>query len=295
MMTEGDFRALAASVERSRAWGADDERGALNFLTPSTVTAALREVQRGEVVSCADRRLASRPTIETAKAEAPDWLAVNETISFEQHGPRSMTHFDALGHFFYEGRGHGESGAQILSADGVRRLDVGAAASGIVGRGVLLDLPTIAGVPFLARSDWVGVDAVCDWLQATGTRPTAGDILFVRTGRPLAPPPEPDAFPQVGGLSLDCCRWIHDSRFSLIVCDAGMDVPDSPTPIVENVPTPWHVLALTRMGISLVDFADLEQLAHTCATAARYSFLAIVSVFPFAGSTGCPVNPLAVL
>jgi kynurenine formamidase len=295
MMTEEDFRALAASVDRSRSWEAGDERGALNFLTPSTITAALREVRGGEIVSCADRRLASQPTIEAAGTGTAGWLAVNETISFEQHGPHSMTHFDALGHFFYEGRGHDDSGAQIVSRDGVCKLDVGAAAAGIVGRGVLLDLPAIVGAPFLAPSDWVGLGAARDWLRATGTSPTAGDILFVRTGRPRAPTPERDAFPRVGGLGLDCCRWVHDTRFSLIVCDAGMDVPDSPTPLVENVPTPWHVLALTRMGISLVDFADLEQLADACAAAARYSFLAVVSVFPFAGSTGCPVNPLAVL
>ena len=295
MMTEEAFRALASSVDRSRLWGAGDERGALNFLTPSTVIAALREVQRGEVVSCADRRLASRPTIETATAEAPSWLAVNETISFEQHGPQSMTHFDALGHFFYDGRGHDDSGTQILTRDGVSKLDVAAAAAGILGRGLLLDLPAIAGVPFLGPTELVGLDAVQNWLRATGTTPTSGDLLFVRTGRPLAPPPDPGAFPEVGGLDLDCCRWIHDSRFSLIVCDAGMDLPDSPKAIVENVPTPWHVLALTRMGVSLVDFADLEQLTRWCTTAAKYTFLAIVSVFPFSGSTGCPVNPLAVL
>jgi hypothetical protein len=52
---------------------------------------------------------------------------------------------------------------------------------------------------------------------------------------------------------------------------------------------------MTRMGVSLVDFADLERLAELCRAAGSYSFLAIVSVLPLARSTASPVNPLAVL
>jgi hypothetical protein len=292
VLAEEAFRQLAASVDRSHAWGDDDERGALNFLTPSTTLAALREAERGQVVSCADRSLASRIEITTSTDAGDSWAAVNETVSFQQHGACSMTHFDALGHFFYDGRGHAGADRGILGPGGVSRLDTAAASAGIVGRGILIDLPAVAGTRYLDIDTFVSLSAVRAWLRHLQLETRPGDILFIRTGRPLAPAPEPGGFPQVGGPDLECARWIHDERIALIISDAGLD---SPTPRVENVATPWHVLALTRMGISLVDFADLEELAQLCASSGKYSFLATLSVLPLARATASPVNPLVVL
>ena len=284
MLSEDEFAALAAAVDRAGTWGAGDARGALNFLTPPATLAALGEVTRGQVVSCADRSLGGRPRITTSTEQAGDWVAVNETVTYDQHGAGSMTHFDSLGHFFYRGRGYDGAGPGILGPHGVTALDPVAAAAGIVGRGILADLPAV--------TTSVGPADLTGWLESAGAVPRPGDILFVRTGRPLAPAPGPGEYPAVGGLSLDCARWVHDERFSLLVSDAGLD---SPAAAVENVATPWHVLALTRMGISLVDVADLEELARACAAAGKYTFLAAVAVLPLAQATASPVNPLAVL
>ncbi len=292
MLTEQDFGDLAASVDRSGTWGAGDERGALSFLTPQVTLAALREVELGQVVSCADRSLGARPRITTSTEEAHAWIAVNETVSYAQHGASSMTHFDALGHFFYQGRGPNGAGPGILGPHGVSALDTVAASAGIIGRGILADLPAITGQSYLDVGTSVSLAALRDWWPSVHVEPRAGDMLFVRTGRPLAPAPRPGAYPEVGGLALGCARWVHDERVSLLVSDAGMD---SPAPAVENVATPWHVLALTRMGISLVDVADLEELARLCAQTGKYSFLAVVSVLPLAQATASPVNPLVVL
>jgi hypothetical protein len=292
MLSEDEFEALAASVDRSGRWAPGDERGALNFLTPSATLAALGEVTRGQVVSCADRSLGTRPRITSSTERAHDWIAVNETVSYEQHGAGSMTHFDSLGHFFYRGRGYAGAGPGILGSHGVAALDTLAASSGIVGRGILADLPAVTGQAYLDVTTAVGPASLRDWLRRAGAEPRPGDILFVRTGRPLAPAPGPGEYPAVGGLSLDCARWVHEERISLIVSDAGLD---SPAAAAENVATPWHVLALTRMGISLVDAADLEELARHCAGAGKYAFLAVVPVLPLARATASPVNPLAVL
>jgi hypothetical protein len=291
VIAESEFRAIAASLDRSQLWGPDDTRGALNFLEPATVRAAISSVEMGEVVSCADPGLTTRAAIRTRSDHGDAWLAVNETVTFEQHGPHSMTHFDSLGHFFYDGRGHAGAEPRILTPTGVSALDVRAAASGIVGRGLLLDLPAVAGVPYIEPGRHIAISEVLAWLKRTSTTPDRGDVLFIRMGRPLAPDPLPGGYPALGGLDLDCARWIHDECFSLVVTDCGLD---SPEPVVEGVVTPWHVLALTRMGVSLVDFAHLERLSDVCGNADRYTFLAVVSVLPLAGSTASPVNPLAV-
>jgi len=294
-MTEDEFRTLAAAVDRSERWGPDDRRGALNFLDVRTTLAATGEVRRGEVISCVDAGLGARPVIAAVATKGENWLAVDETITFEQHGAASMTHFDAFGHFFYDRRGHAGLTPDLLTPEGVSDLDVQAAATGIVGRGLLIDLPAAADVGYLRPGHYVGLADLERWLRASNTRPQRGDILFVRTGRPKAPAPEAGGYPRIGGLDLECTSWVHDSEFSLIVSDAGMDTPESDPPLVENMITPWHVLTLTRMGISLVDFADLEALSTACAAAGRYTFMAVLGVLPLRGSTASPVNPLAIL
>ncbi len=296
-MNEEEFRALAASVDRSWRWPDHAARGALNFLTPATTAQALASVVTGEVISCVDRAAAEsamaddRRSLRSRVDQSGDWLAVNETLTIEQHGPGAMTHLDALGHFFYQGRGFGGASDGAVTDSGVASNDVTAAAAGVVGRGYLLDLPSLLGRPFVPAEHEVTMVSLEPWLARLGP-PRSGDVLFVRTGRPAAPTPPPGQLPAVGGLSLDCARWVCDSEFSLVISDAGTD---SPAVRVDDVATPWHVLTLTRMGVPLVDFADLEQLAAMCERESRWTFLAIVAALPLLGATASPVNPLVVM
>lgn len=291
MLSEADFRALADRVDRRAAWGSDDDLGALHYLTAAATVAAVREVAEGVVVPCAATGRAGLATISTRIDAADHWKAVNETVTIEQHGAGSMTHLDALGHFYFDGTSHGGVGEDAIRPDGVSRLDITGAARGIVGRGMLLDLPAITGTDYVPLSRDVTLAEVQSWLERHGVSPLPGDVLFVRTGAPHAPLGEA-GLPEVGSLSMDCVTWVHDSQFALIVSDAGLD---SPRLIVEHVATPWHVLTIARMGVRLVDFANLEELAHACATRGRATFLAVVAAPPLTGATASPVNPLAVL
>lgn len=291
VLSEADFRALADRVDRRAAWGPDDDLGALHHLTAAATVAAVREVAEGVVVPCAATERAGLATISTRIDAADHWKAVNETVTIEQHGAGSMTHLDALGHFYFDGTSHGGVGEDAIAPDGVSRLDITGAARGIVGRGMLLDLPAIMGADHVPLTRDVTLADVRSWLERHGATPHPGDILFVRTGAPHAPLGEA-GLPEVGSLSLDCATWVHDERFALIVSDAGLD---SPRPTVEHVATPWHILTIARMGVRLVDFANLEDLAQACGERDRVTFLSVIAVPPLTGATASPVNPLAVL
>ena len=300
MLQETEFKALVAALDRSGHWPDDPGRGALNFLTPVATLTGLRTVSEGTVISCADRQ-AARNALTPDQAVAPlitgvdaahDWLAVNEEIRYQQHGPDSMTHLDSLGHFFYGNRGYLGTTLAVVAGDGVTANDIVPASGGIVGRGLLLDLPRVIDQPYVPVDRLVTLAEVQRWLEATGTTPQSGDVLFVRTGRPQSPPPEPGTFFQVGTLHLDCAPWIHDTEFSLVLSDAGLD---SPHPLVQNVSTPWHILTLVAMGLFLLDCAHLEELASACNDRGRNNFLAIIAALPLPGATASPVNPLAVL
>ena len=295
-MTEEEFRALVDAVDRSQTWDSGNTLGALNFLSPRSLLAAAALVRSGEVVSCADpaRGVCGPGTavpLSTSIDSAEAWAAVNETISFPQHGAASMTHLDALGHFSYDGREFGDFTPDAVGPHGLSSHDITSAAGGVVGRGVLIDLPVIEDCDYLHPDVSVSTDSIDDWLSAFACELAEGDIVFVRTGRPRTADVDASGFPLVGGIQLDFARRSFDARCSLIVSDAGMDSPATP---VDTVATPWHVLTLTRMGVRLVDVADLEALSDACIRHGRITFLAVIAALPLGGASASPVNPLAV-
>jgi hypothetical protein len=52
-MTETEFRSLYERLRAQPPWGPDDRRGALNYITPAEILAALGEVTVGRTVSLA--------------------------------------------------------------------------------------------------------------------------------------------------------------------------------------------------------------------------------------------------
>ena len=50
-VSAAEFRALFEAVSNWGRWGEDDERGALNYLTPDRVAAAARLVRSGETIT----------------------------------------------------------------------------------------------------------------------------------------------------------------------------------------------------------------------------------------------------
>ncbi|BAS12016.1 conserved hypothetical protein [Arthrobacter sp. Hiyo8] len=59
-------------------------------------------------------------------------------------------------------------------------------------------------------------------------------------------------------------------------------------------PLAIHVLAITAMGLPLLDNLDLEDLGTACAEEDRYRFMFVVAPLNIPRGTGSPINPLAV-
>jgi hypothetical protein len=55
-----------------------------------------------------------------------------------------------------------------------------------------------------------------------------------------------------------------------------------------------HRLGLGRLGLPLVDGTNGEELAAVCEEQGRYTFLFVAAVPRILGTTGLPVNPLAI-
>jgi len=60
------------------------------------------------------------------------------------------------------------------------------------------------------------------------------------------------------------------------------------------VHTPAHVLAVTAMGMPLLDNMNLDRLSVICTEEGRWEFLFVTAPLRVPGGTGSPINPLAI-
>jgi kynurenine formamidase len=300
-----EFRALFAEVRTWQRWGADDQRGALNLLTPDRVAAATLEVRAGRTVSM------GLPIQLTASEDNPapplhHMLRVGDVavgsgslrfatdyVGMNVHGD-AHTHLDALCHVIYEGMLYnGIAGGAVTSA-GADALSISVAGTGIVGRGVLLDIPAVRGTPWLEPGDHVTVDDLLRAEATQGVRVGAGDILCIRVGHRtrrdrLGPW---DVASSRAGLHPQVVRFLADRDVAVLGSDGNNDT--APT-AVAGVPFPFHVLAINAMGLHLLDYLQLDDLRTACTQLRRWSFLCVVAPLRLSDATGSPVNPIAVL
>lgn len=296
---------LFEGSKRWGRWGEADERGALNLLTAELVQRAIGSVRTGEVVSCG-RELPVVPAVDNPSpalhhmiaagdlARGPGLQASADFIGVAFHG-MAVSHIDALCHVFVDGHMYNGYPAGDVTSFGAKHNSIAAAFGGIVGRGVLLDIPRLRGVDWLEPGDAISPDELDAASAAQRVEVVPGDILLVSTGRDARRaehgPWEPN---QVGlaGLDPECVPWLHDHDPAVLGSDGVSDVlPANP----HAWPIPIHQCLLVGMGVHLLDNLELGRLADACAREQRWEFLFVVLPLRIGGGTGSPVNPVAVL
>lgn len=293
---------LFEATKRWSRWGEDDERGALNLLTAERVARAAILVREGVTIPCG-RPLATAPAVDNptpalhhmmhagdfaADGKGFDWSGDFVGVAF--HG-NSVSHIDALCHVFVDGQMYNGAPASEVTSVGARRGSIEVADSGIVGRGVLLDIPRLRGVDWLEPGDAI----TSDELDATGVTVEQGDIVLVHTGRDRRRDglgPWNTYVDGLAGLDAECARWLYDNDPAVLGADGVSDVMPGSDP---DWPIPIHMCALVGMGIHLLDNLRLDLLADACAERGQWEFLFVVAPLQIGGGTGSPVNPIAIL
>jgi kynurenine formamidase len=287
-------------------WGPDDERGALNWITPRKRAAAAALVREGAVVSCA-LELATMPGpgnpvpvqhMMIAAGDAREFSgmtgleASNDFVGVACHGV-SVSHVDALCHIFVEGRMYNGFEASQVKSIGALRNSIMAARDGIVSRGVLLDIPRLRGVRWLEPGDCIAPDELTSAEHAQGVEVGEGDVLLVSTGRDArrARHGPWDYTQMLAGLHPTCVPWLHARRIAVLGSDGISDpLPPNAAP---GWPVPIHQCVIAGMGVHLLDNLELGRLSAACRARERYEFLLAIAPLRIERATGSPVNPIA--
>jgi kynurenine formamidase len=300
-LSEAEFRALYERLRRTYAWGPGDRLGTLNSISPAEVVSAASGVRDGRTVSLAapiESRTAPDnpdPAVHemTGSADSASGLSfATDRLAMNIHG-NADSHIDALCHVIFDGKLYNGTAADTVTATRATELSIDLAGQGIAGRGLLLDIPRVRGVPWLDPGDHVTADDLLAAESALFDRIEQGDLLFVRVGhrarrQSLGPW---DAAEARAGLHPAALELLAERRIAVLGSDGNNDTAPS---AVEGVDFPVHVLAINAMGMHLLDYLDLDALAERCEEKHRASFLCVVAPLRLREGTGSPVNPIAI-
>jgi kynurenine formamidase len=167
---------------------------------------------------------------------------------------------------------------------------------GVIGRGVLLDLPRLARLPWLDDGTRIRPEDLDASAEAHGVSVESGDIVLVRTGMMTRCLEQKSWEGYCGGpapgLSLHCARWLYEREIAAVATDTwGVEVRPNETP---DCFQPLHMISLRNTGLLLGEIFSLDDLAQACAEDGSYEFLFTAPPLPITGAVGSPINPLAI-
>ena len=304
-LTAQEFDELFQKVCNWGVWGDGDERGTLNYITDDCIRKAAALVQSGRTVSMAV------PMNKVAGPDNPYPVAHYMVQAFDGEGEPGFsldyfagqihgdchTHIDALCHVAYKGKLFNGKPISKVTARGPQLQDITAYAHGIVGRGVLLDIPRLRGVKWLEPGEAVTAEELEQCEQAQGVRLEKGDILVFRTGhhrRRLELGPWNNGYDGEGkaGLHATAIPLLHERKVAAFFPDGdGETVPSN----VDGIAYPIHALQLAAMGMICADSLNLEDISAACAGESRWEFLVVAAPLRLPGGTGSYFNPIAIL
>ena len=279
-------------------WGADDQRGAANRITPAKVLEAKNLIMRGQTYQLGRVYESAMPLFGTRhySLRIPKVFGPNGTNQMYYHDEiisgelgQIGTQFDGLGHagigdLFY----NGNKGSEFAKAEGLAKLgieNVGA----LVTRGVLVDVAGFKGQPMLAGGYEITRGDVEGALKRQNVTIRSGDVVLFHTGWGSLWIKDNAKFTQnAPGIGLDAAQYLIDREIVLAGADTwGVEVVPNPD---AKLAFPVHQLFIAKNGIYIFENLLTEELARDSV----YEFAFIFAPLRLKGATGSPGNPLAI-
>jgi kynurenine formamidase len=302
-------RELGKQLSNWGRWGADDERGTLNFITPQVVQRAAQLVRRGQVFSLGLTFGAEGPQIgqggrvnplhlmtavdQKLPGDYPDGFRyADDVVVFPL---QCATQWDSLAHVHYDGQLYNGFPAATTSSAGAAKAGIDKVGAGVVSRGVLLDIARLKGESRLKPGTVITPDDLDAAAQAQGVHVQSGDVLLIRTGHIGVFKSDGDRvgyMRMMPGLGIACTTWLHAKQVAAVASDTNavevIPFEDAKTPL------PVHLICLRDLGLTLGEMFDLDALAEDCAADGIWEFFFTAPSLRVSGGIGSPLNPLAI-
>src|SRR5258708_5168766 len=250
-VTLNDINASAARGKNWGRWGADDEIGTLNNVSPKDIVNAASLIRKGKVFALAlnfesDGRenglwgnrfnpihtmLATGTDAVAGRQESIGIRYADDMVSMPL---QCGTQWDALGHVFNGEKMWNGYDARLVDANGAQKNGIEKVKDKMVGRGVLLDVARHKGVDSLEDGYGIGTEELEKCAAAQGVEILKGDFVIVRTGHMerclKAGKWEGYAGGNAPGLRFETAEWIRKMDIAAICADTlGCEVRPNET------------------------------------------------------------------
>ncbi|MBA4789837.1 MAG: cyclase family protein [Rhizobiales bacterium] len=295
-------------------WGADDQIGTLNNISPEDVINAGKLIKRGKVFALG---LSLKEPIQSGLFGGR-WNPIHTMLATGtdaaagvQDNPapylryaddainmpcQASTQWDALAHIFLDDKMYNGFDATLVDVKGAKKLGIENVRDKMVGRGVLLDVARFKGVSSLADGYAITNKDLDDTAAAQGVEIRKGDFVIVRTGHQERCLAKGDWSGYAGGaapgLAFETCYWIREHDIAAICADTwGCEVRPNET---DEANQPWHWVVIPAIGISMGEIFYVKELAEDCAADKVYEFFFSAPPLHLPGGAGSPINPQAI-
>lgn len=297
--------ALAAGLAYAQAgnwypsrWGAADQRGAANRITPAKVLEAKNLITRGTVYQLGRVYETGMPMFGTRhySLRIPGVFGPTGTNQATYHDEiisgelgQIGTQFDSLSHIgigdlFYNGNNRHD----FARPEGMTKLGVEHVGA-LTTRGVLIDVAAFKNTPMLNGGYEITAADLQGALKRQGVEIHSGDIVLIHTGwGGLWNKDNAKYVASAPGIGVGAAQLLVNEDVVMVGADTwAVDVVPGADP---NIAFPVHQLLLPRNGIYIFENLATEELARDRA----YEFAFFWAPLKLKGATGSPGNPLAI-
>jgi kynurenine formamidase len=279
-------------------WGADDERGAANHMSPATVLRAAQFIRTGQVFELGRVLESNMPLFGTRRFEVhtkrtgpvmgSNKRRSNEELVITELGQvgtqLDMFSHQTIGNLLYNCIDTDEIGTRNgFTKLGMEKIGM------LFTRGVLIDVAGLKGVRILPS----GYEITVADLQAALARQKLtlqpGDAVLIHSGYGRLWGVDNVTYNKdTPGIGAPAAEWLAKQDVMLIGADTfAVEVAPNPD---KTISMPVHQIALVVNGIFLLENLRLDELADANA----WEFAFIMQPLKIKGGTGSTVAPVAV-
>jgi len=295
-------------------FGAGDNLGLVNLMTPERIAAAARLVRRGSGVlpgHAARQRFPRRWPRSAARRGITSCTSAarpGSTTSTTNFYPQASSQWDSLAHVGYapDQMYNGVTEQEVLA--GTRNTIDHWARHGLAGRAVLLDVERAmreAGLPYdPGGSSAIGVDGLELARRQAGVEFAPGDIILLHTGFAAWYVEQPSQVkfrlhgnPATPGVehSEAVCEYLWNSHAAAIASDTyGVEVFPADMSAEARPFGFLHNMLIGQFGMALGELWWLSDLARDCTADGVHEMFLVSAPLNAPGGIGSPANAVAI-